>query len=150
MKMKKKQKTSKNKVNHKKIKPWKIILPIIIPILGVLTLIVVSNYNNRAILSYDLRSLTISEKIDNTWMAALNFRIENSGKSSTSVTFLKCKLKFTESPVPIELKVDKICYIDEMLYVDDTVRIDFPDIFKSSSLFSSSSFILTRAGYCSL
>jgi len=95
----------------------------------------ISNFVNRPDISISLRSITIREENKDDWRTDVKFRINNSGRTGTTVLLENIQLFFPEySNRPFSLKADKFSKIDGKSTAEESLTAAFPSVFDTLTM----------------
>jgi len=95
----------------------------------------ISNFVNRPDISINLRSITIREENKDDWRTDVRFRINNSGRTGTTVLLENIQLFFPEySNRPFSLKADKFSKIDGKSAAEESFTSTFPSVFDTLTM----------------
>lgn len=95
----------------------------------------ISNFANRPNISISLRSITIKEENKDDWRTDIRFRINNSGRTGTTVLLENIELFFPEhSNRSFSLKADKFSKIDGKSTVEESLTTVFPSVFDTLTM----------------
>ena len=95
----------------------------------------ISNFVNRPVISISLGSITIREENKDDWRTDVRFRINNSGRTGTTVLLENIQLFFPEySNRPFSLKADKFSKIDSKSTVEESLTTVFPSVFDTLTM----------------
>lgn len=95
----------------------------------------ISNFVNRPHISIDLRSITIKEESRDDWITDVRFRINNSGRTGTTVLLENIQLLFPGySNRPFSLKADKFSKIDGKSTAEESLTTVFPSVFDTLTM----------------
>jgi len=95
----------------------------------------IGNFVNRPVISISLGSITIREENKDDWVTDVRFRINNSGRTGTTVLLENIQLFFPEySNRPFSLKADKFSKIDRKYTAEESFTTVFPSVFDTLTM----------------